>query len=140
MTTTQQMKNQTSQYGGYLIFAVLGQVKLSIFMVLHGSLHFKKERNLTYEIYISRSFPSTEDKKYNAFFSRILPAVKANGDTLDDAIENANAAAYDWIYTELMEFEGKLPPVSDESDLELQEGDVVRNISVNIRFQDGWDE
>ena len=24
--------------------------------------------------------------------------------------------------------------------LELQEGDVVRNISVNIRFQDGWDE
>ena len=38
------MKNQTSQYGGYLIFAVLGQVKLSIFVVLHGSLHFKKER------------------------------------------------------------------------------------------------
>ena len=56
------------------------------------------------------------------------------------SIENANAAAYDWIYTELMEFEGKLPPVSDESDLDLQEGDVVRNISVNIRFQDGWDE
>ena len=39
-----------------------------------------------------------------------------------------------------MEFEGKLPPVSEESDLDLKEGDVVRNISVNIRFQDGWDE
>lgn len=37
-----------------------------------------------------------------------------------------------------MEFEGKLPPVSEESDLDLKEGDVVRNISVNIRFQDGW--
>lgn len=73
-------------------------------------------------------------------FFRILPAVKPTVTRLDDAIENANAAAYDWIYTELMEFEGKLPPVSDESDLELQEGDVVRNISVNIRFQDGWDE
>lgn len=84
-------------------------------------------------------FRPTEDKKYNAFFPD-LACCKANGDTLDDAIENANAAAYDWIYTELMEFEGKLPPVSDESDLELQEGDVVRNISVNIRFQDGWDE
>ena len=24
--------------------------------------------------------------------------------------------------------------------LDLKEGDVVRNISVNIRFQDGWDE
>ena len=72
-------------------------------------------------------FRPTEDKKYNAFFP-------------DLACCEANAAAYDWIYTELMEFEGKLPPVSDESDLELQEGDVVRNISVNIRFQDGWDE
>lgn len=108
-------------------------------MVLHESLHFKKERNLTYEIYISRSFPSHRGQKIQAFFPD-LACCEANGDTLDDAIENANAAAYDWIYTELMEFEGKLPPVSDESDLELQEGDVVRNISVNIRFQDGWDE
>lgn len=55
-------------------------------------------------------FRPTEDKKYNAFFPD-LACCEANGDTLDDAIENANAAAYDWIYTELMEFEGKLPPV-----------------------------
>ena len=89
--------------------------------------HFKSERNHTNEIYISCSFPD-------------LACCEAKGDTLDDAIENANAAAYDWIYTELMEFEGKLPPVSEESDLDLKEGDVVRNISVNIRFQDGWDE
>ena len=52
-------------------------------------------------------FRPTEDKKYNAFFPD-LACCEANGDTLDDAIENANAAAYDWIYTELMEFEGKL--------------------------------
>ena len=84
-------------------------------------------------------FRPTEDKKYNAFFPD-LACCEAKGDTLDDAIENANAAAYDWIYTELREFEGKLPPVSEESDLDLKEGDVVRNISVNIRFQDGWDE
>ena len=51
-------------------------------------------------------FRPTEDKKYNAFFPD-LACCEANGDTLDDAIENANAAAYDWIYTELMEFEGK---------------------------------
>lgn len=49
-------------------------------------------------------FRPTEDKKYNAFFPD-LACCEANGDTLDDAIENANAAAYDWIYTELMEFE-----------------------------------
>ena len=25
-------------------------------------------------------------------------------------------------------------------DLELEDGDIVRNISVNIRFYEGWDE
>ena len=44
------------------------------------------------------------------------------------------------IYAELMEDEMDLPPVSDESDLTLQEGDVVRNIQVTIRMYDGWDE
>lgn len=39
-----------------------------------------------------------------------------------------------------MEDEMDLPPVSDESDLTLQEGDVVRNIQVTIRMYDGWDE
>ena len=33
-----------------------------------------------------------------------------------------------------------LDEVSDEDDLELQDGDIVRNISVNIRFYEGWDE
>ena len=78
---------------------------------------------------------------YKGYFPD-LECCEAEGETLDEAVENANAnaAAYDWIYTELMEFEGKLPPVSEESDLDLQEGDVVRNISVNIRFYEGWDE
>ena len=91
-------------------------------------------------VFMTSSTYPTGDKTLGPAFFPDLACCEANGDTLDDAIENANAAAYDWIYTELMEFEGKLPPVSDESDLELQEGDVVRNISVNIRFQDGWDE
>lgn len=89
--------------------------------------------------FIYPAFPSHRRQKIQRFFSGSCLR-EAKGDTLDDAIENANAAAYDWIYTELMEFEGKLPPVSEESDLDLKEGDVVRNISVNIRFQDGWDE
>ena len=33
-----------------------------------------------------------------------------------------------------------LPAISDESDLDLLEGDIVRNIQVNIRMYDGWDE
>ena len=62
------------------------------------------------------------------------------GETLDEAIEEANEAAYNWISLELDEDDCQLPPVSDEDDLELEDGDIVRNISVNIRFYEGWDE
>ncbi|MCD8154351.1 MAG: type II toxin-antitoxin system HicB family antitoxin [Clostridiales bacterium] len=84
-------------------------------------------------------FRPEEDGKYRAFFPD-LECCEAKGDTLEDAIENANAAAYDWIYTEITEFEGILPPVSDLSDIQLQDGEVVRNISVIIRVTEGWDE
>lgn len=33
-----------------------------------------------------------------------------------------------------------IPYVSDLEDLTLEEGDIVRNISMNIRFYEGWDE
>ncbi|MCI7814679.1 MAG: type II toxin-antitoxin system HicB family antitoxin [Lachnospiraceae bacterium] len=84
-------------------------------------------------------FRKTESGKYEAFFPD-LECCYAEGDTLDDAIDNANAAAYDWIYAELEEEEGQLPSISETNDIELMEGDIVRNISVNIRFTDGWDE
>ena len=64
----------------------------------------------------------------------------AKGDTLEDAVDNANEAAYNWLSLELSEEDCNLPSVSDESDMDLQDGDVVRNISVNIRFYEGWDE
>ena len=50
------------------------------------------------------------------------------------------AGTYNWIYAEVMEDEMDLPAISDESDLDLLEGDIVRNIQVNIRMYDGWDE
>lgn len=84
-------------------------------------------------------FRPTEDGKYNAFFPD-LECCEASGDTLDDAIENANEAVRTWITVELEEDEPILPYVSDISDIETQEGDIVRNISVNIRFYEGWDE
>lgn len=79
-----------------------------------------------------------QEGTYEAFFPD-LECCYAKGDTLEEAVDNANEAAYDWIYVELSE-DGELPSVSDPHDLQLQEGDVVRNISVNIRFTDGWDE
>lgn len=87
-------------------------------------------------------YPAVFQKTENGTFKGYFPDLECcygEGDTLDDAIEKANEAAYDWISLELSE-EGQLPPISDPSDLELGEGDIVRNISVNIRFTDGWDE
>ena len=62
-------------------------------------------------------FRKNEEGRYKAFFPD-LACCEAEGDTLDDAIDNANEAAYNWIYA----------------------GDIVRNIQVNIRMYDGWDE
>lgn len=83
-------------------------------------------------------FRKTEEGTYKGYFPD-LECCYGEGDTLDDAIDNANAAAYDWICLEL-EDEGTLPYVSDPEDIELQEGDILRNISVNVRFNIGWDE
>ena len=80
------------------------------------------------------------DKGTDKGFFPDLEDCFGEGETLDEAIEEANAAAYNWISLELDEDDCQLPPVSDADDLELEEGDIVRNISVNIRFYEGWDE
>ena len=81
----------------------------------------------------------TEDEKYKAIFPD-LECCYAEGDTIAEAMDNANAAAYDWIMLELSEDDGVLPAVSDEDDMDLQPGDIVRNVSVSIRFTEGYDE
>ncbi|HJB28151.1 MAG TPA: type II toxin-antitoxin system HicB family antitoxin [Candidatus Blautia faecavium] len=83
-------------------------------------------------------FRKIEEGKFTGYFPD-LECCYAEGETLDDAIEAANEAAYNWISLELEE-DGELPPISDKSDMDLKEGDIVRNISVNIRFYEGWDE
>ena len=83
-------------------------------------------------------FRKTDKGTYRGFFPDL--ECYGEGETLDEAIEEANEAAYNWISLELDEDDCQLPPVSDEDDLELEDGDIVRNISVNIRFYEGWDE
>jgi predicted RNase H-like HicB family nuclease len=84
-------------------------------------------------------FHKTEEGTYQGYFPD-LECCYAKGDTLEDAVENANEAAADWISLELSEEEPDLPCITDVSDISLKEGEVVRQISVNIRFYEGWDE
>lgn len=84
-------------------------------------------------------FRKTEDGRYKAHFPD-LECCYAEGDTLDEAVDNANEAASDWLNLELSEDDCELPSVTDPADMNLQEGEIVRNIAVNIRFYEGWDE
>ena len=84
-------------------------------------------------------FRRTADGAYEGRFPD-LEDCTARGDTLDEALDNANEAAGEWIGVELMEEDSSLPPVSDIEDLELSPGEIVRNICVTVRFYEGWDE
>ena len=53
-------------------------------------------------------FKKTEDGRYKGTFPD-LEGCFGEGDTLDEAIENANAAAFDWISVELSEEVPELP-------------------------------
>ena len=88
-------------------------------------------------------YPAVFTPHINGSFSSFFPDLAdciSGGETLEEAIEKANEAAENWIRAELDEEHPDLPPVSEASDLTLEEGQVVRYIQVNIRFYDGWDE
>lgn len=84
-------------------------------------------------------FRKTETGTYKGFFPD-LEGCYSEADTLEDAVDLANEAASDWLSLELSEDEPMLPSISEPDDLDLEEGDVVRNICVTIRFYEGWDE
>ncbi len=87
-------------------------------------------------------YPAILSKKEAGGYCVRLPDLTgcfAEGDSIDEAMENANAAALDWITLELEE-DLPLPAVSEPGDLVLSEGDELRNVCVNYRFSDGWEE
>ena len=57
-----------------------------------------------------------------------------------DALDDAADAAFNWITVELEDPEGKLPSVSDETTIDLKDGEIFRNVMVTIRVMEGWDE
>lgn len=87
-------------------------------------------------------YPAIFQKQKNGAYTGHFPDLEgctAEGDTLEEAVDNANEALMDWISVELEE-ENHLPAVSDLHDLSLAKDQVVRNICITYRFNDGWDE
>lgn len=79
------------------------------------------------------------DGKYHAVFPD-LETCEAFGDSLEDVLDHAIDSAFYWIQAELEEDEPQLPPATDPADIALAEGEIARNILVNYKFYDGWDE
>ena len=84
-------------------------------------------------IYPAVFTPHNDDKGYHAAFPD-LECCEADGPDLEDAIENAREAAYNWIMVELEEEECDLPFASHEDDIHLEEGQFVRRILVTIKL------
>ncbi len=62
------------------------------------------------------------------------------GDSLQDCLDEAQQAAYNWIELELTEDDPQMPHVTDLDDLKLKENQEARNIKVHFRMMEGWDE
>ncbi len=69
-----------------------------------------------------------------------LTGCTCEGKDLQDALEEARLAAYNWIDLELQEDAPVMPCVTDLADIEQKPGQEARNIMVHYRYTEGWDE
>ena len=83
-------------------------------------------------------FRKKEDGGYDAHFPD-LECCEAYGETLDDAIDNANEAARTWITVELEEEDPIFPHVSDLEDIELAEDEIVTAEDYEVEAGTGFD-
>lgn len=79
------------------------------------------------------------DGSYSAHFPD-LKMCEASGRTMEDVLEHATEAAWNWIDLELQEEDPDLPPATDPVDMNLENNEEVREILVNYRMTEGWEE
>ena len=80
-----------------------------------------------------------EDGTWHGHFPD-LAMCEVHAASLEDALDKAVEAAYAWIDLELLEEDPHLPPATDWADIPLKENEQVREILVNYRFSEGWEE
>ena len=88
-------------------------------------------------------YPALIKKLNDGTFHAVFPDLEqceAYGDSLDDVLDRATDAAAAWIDVELQEEEPDLPSATDPADIPSGPDCFVRNILVNYKFTDGWDE
>lgn len=76
--------------------------------------------------------PHKEDKGYHVYFPD-LECCEADGPDLEDAIDEAKEAAYNWLWLE-MEEGGEFPGQTHVEDMELPEGSFVKQLMIIIKL------
>lgn len=84
-------------------------------------------------IYPAVFTPHKEDNGFHAYFPD-LEACEADGPDLEDALDNAREAAYNWLCVELEEETHHFPEVSHIEDLKLEEGQFIREMMIVIKL------
>lgn len=69
-----------------------------------------------------------------------LALCEAAGESEEDILDRAAEAAWNWIDLELSEEDPVLPPATDPVDIVLKENEQVREILINYRMTEGWEE
>lgn len=77
--------------------------------------------------------PHKEDKGFHVVFPD-LECCEADGPDLEDAVEHARDAAYNWIYLEFEDETYNFPPQTHPDDIELEEGELLKYIMVKIKL------
>ena len=77
--------------------------------------------------------PHKDGKGYHAEFPD-LEMCEADGGDLEDAVENARDAAYNWLYAEIEEQTYEFPAQTHTEDIVLEEGAFLKNIMVTIKL------
>lgn len=88
-------------------------------------------------------YPAVIEKMNNGTFHAVFPDLEqceAFGDSLEDVLDRATDAAAAWIEVELQEEDPNLPSATDPADIPAGPDRFIRNILVNYKFTDGWDE
>lgn len=76
--------------------------------------------------------PHKDDDGFHAVFPD-LECCEADGPDLEDAIEEARDAAFNWLTLELEEG-GDFPPQTHIEDMDLPEGSIAKKIMVRIKL------
>jgi predicted RNase H-like HicB family nuclease len=85
-------------------------------------------------------FKENKDGSYSGYFPD-LEMCEFSGRDLNFAIDEAASSLYEWVRVELMEEENPMmPDASDDSDIQLENGEFIRNISIHFKYSEGWDE